>query len=135
MIRLLSLTILFHIIILNCKGQTTVDSTIIIDYIEIAPIFNGGELQLYCFLENNLDKEKLNQVNISGMAVAQFKVDSTGQTKDIKIVKSLNQVVDKELIRIIEIMPKWTPAKQRNKSIPVTMYLPLRIPYENKCCR
>jgi hypothetical protein len=67
-------------------------------------------MQLYCFMDKNLDKGILESIDTTGLTVAQFTVDSTGIIKDVKIVKTLNQIIDKELLRVIAAMPKWIPA-------------------------
>ena len=102
---------------------------------EFAPIFPGGEKELFCFINKNINLEKLKSIDTVGQAFASFIIDTTGEIKDIKIIKSLNPIVDKELLRIISLMPKWTPGKQSDKLVPVSISLPLRIPYENKFCR
>jgi periplasmic protein TonB len=134
MIRILSLLLIIQFFFGNLFGQEPND-TEIIDPIEILPMFQGGEKQLYCFLDQNLDKELLSSVDTSGLAIAQFLIDSTGLVTKFKIIKNLNPVVDKELLRVIEIMPPWIPGRQMNKCVSVMFTLPLKIPYENKFCR
>lgn len=134
MIRIFFLLLVIQFFFGSLYGQEPSD-TEITDPIETFPEFQGGEKQLYCFLDNNLDKEKLRSVDTSGLVIAQFTIDSTGRVTNIKIIKALNPIVENELIRVIEIMPPWKPGKQMNKCVSVLFNLPLRIPYENKFCR
>lgn len=126
-------TILFVTIAANSSGQTLKDT--IVDPGEVLPKFPGGKTDLDCFIVKNLNKKTLKSINISGVTIAQFTVDRNGMLKDIKITKSISDVIDKEFLRILQIMPRWIPAKKSNKSVSRTIMLPLRIPYENKFCR
>jgi protein TonB len=99
-------------------------------FVDIPPTFPGGEEKLYSFLHSNLDKQKMDLNKATGTIVATFVVDSLGYIKDIKILKSLDTIADKEFIRVIALMPKWRPGKYKMKSVPVQFNLPLRVPYE-----
>ena len=39
--------------------------------------------------------------------------------------KSIDPDLDKEAIRVISGMPKWKPAKQRGKAVPVELSVPV----------
>lgn len=134
--RLFTLTILFHTLLFNCYGQSkdTLVITEIIDPLIEVPIFPGGPNQLYCFLDKNLNKG-ITAKSKSGMAIAEYTIDMNGMARDAKIIKSLNPAIDSELIRIIQIMPKWTPVRKEGKTSSMKMRLPLKIPYKNKFCR
>ena len=102
---------------------------------EIPPSFPGGEKELYCFIDRNLDKELLRTVDTTGMTWVQFTINTNGKVTDIKIVKSLTQTVDNELLRIIKLMPDWEPGKIGDKAVETKFTVPLKIPYENKFYR
>ena len=49
-----------------------------------------------------------------GQVVIQFVVTKNGKIIDPKVVKSVSPSLDAEGIRIINLMPDWTPGKQKN---------------------
>lgn len=120
----------------HCHGQADtdrIDTNLVLIDPETPPSFPGGESELFCFIDHNIDKGLLRSVDITGSVFAQFTVDTTGHIFDIKIIKSLNKTVDDELIRIISLMPQWKPGRAWNKAVEVKYVLPLKVPYVNRC--
>lgn len=58
-----------------------------------------------------------------------FKIDKSGKVTDIR-VKAPHPRLQKEAIRIIKMLPKMTPGKQRGKPVGVKYTLPIRIDVE-----
>lgn len=76
--------------------------------------FEGGHEGLQAFLAENLKyPEKAKKKGIQGDVYASFVVNKAGGTREIKIVKGVDELLDEEAIRLIESMPKWTPATFR----------------------
>ena len=48
-----------------------------------------------------------------------------GRLTDIKVAKSISPSIDKEAIRMVKSMPKWTPGKQRGKAVRVSYTVPI----------
>lgn len=102
----------------------------IYDVVEKNPCFPNGAGALMQWLKNNITYPPLCQEEgISGIVVASFVVNTDGSISNIKIVRSPNELLSKETIRLISIMPKWIPASQGGKivrsrySIPVIFRL------------
>jgi protein TonB len=102
---------------------------------ETHPQFPGGEKELYCFIDRTINKELLQTIDTSGKVLAGFIIDTLGEIKDIKILKPLTDVANKELLRVVALMPRWKPGKLYDKVVEVKILLPLKIPYENEMCR
>jgi TonB family protein len=76
--------------------------------------FEGGHEGLQAYLAENLNfPEKLRKKGIQGDVYASFVVNKTGGVRDIKIVRGVDELLDQEAIRLIQQMPKWTPATFR----------------------
>ena len=56
---------------------------------------------------------------------AQFKIDENGDVKDIKVRKSLHTELENEAIRVIKLLPKFKPAKQRNTNVAAIYAIPM----------
>jgi len=99
--------------------------------VEQLTVFPGGESELNRFLYANLkypDEDK--DMGIAGRVIAQFVIDKTGKVSNIKIVKSLSNNCDKEVIRVLNLMPKWIPA--RREGVPVAVFFMLPVQFKLK---
>ena len=95
--------------------------------VEKMPEFPGGQDALNRYLVRNIKYPLLAQENgIQGRVVCQFVVNSDGSIVDISVVRGVEESLDKEAIRVIKSMPKWTPGRQGGKSVRVKYTLPIR---------
>ena len=95
--------------------------------VEKMPEFPGGQDALNRYLVRNIKYPLLAQENgIQGRVVCQFVVNSDGSIVDISVVRGVEESLDKEAIRVIQSMPKWTPGRQGGKSVRVKYTLPIR---------
>jgi protein TonB len=56
----------------------------------------------------------------------QFKIDKTGEIVDIK-ARGPHARLEKEAVRVVELLPKMTPGKQRTKPVRVSYTLPITL--------
>ncbi len=95
--------------------------------VEKMPEFPGGQDALNRYLVRNIKYPLLAQENgIQGRVVCQFVVNSDGSIVDISVVRGVEESLDKEAIRVIKSMPKWTPGRQGGKNVRVKYTLPIR---------
>jgi len=90
---------------------------------------NCAKNKMLEFVFNNLKWPAAEQSN-SSMTVVQFTVEKDGRLSNIKIVRSLSGEVDREVIRVIKLMPRWIPGRQRGRAVPVIYNLPIRVHLE-----
>ena len=70
---------------------------------------------------------------IEGRVVVQFVVDCEGNILNPLVVRSVDPLLDREAIRLVKLMPKWTPGKQNGKPVNVVCFVPVRFKlYEGK---
>ena len=93
---------------------------------QISPQFPGGQQALFDFLrENTQYPAEAVENGEQGRVVVRFTIDKTGKVTDIEIIRSISLALDKETIRIIELMPDWIPGEQRGEKVPVKMTIPI----------
>ena len=63
--------------------------------------------------------------NIQGRILCSFIVRKDGTVSDIEVVNGLNHELDNEALRVLSMMPKWTPGKNDNKTVSVKCILPI----------
>lgn len=86
--------------------------------VQEAPRFPGGENEIYKFLSKNTRyPAKAAQNNIQGRVVVQFVIEKDGSIGEVKIVRSVDPDLDKEAMRVIKSMPKFTPGKQNGQNV------------------
>ena len=56
----------------------------------------------------------------------QFVVWKDGTIRDVKVVKGVHKTLNKESLRVVRSMPKWTPGKQRGKAVNTRFTLPVK---------
>lgn len=122
----------------NSKAETTdvkFDSKVaarnsetdtVMDKCEVMPKFPGGESGMMKFLTENVKypKEALDK-GITGRVLVEFVVERDGSINDVKIMKSVDPILDNEAIRIVKAMPKWEPGTMNGKAVRVKHTLPV----------
>ena len=96
------------------------------DVVEQMPNFPGGYQKMHEFIEKNLHYPKECAENgIQGRVIIDFVVERSGKLTNIRVVKSVNPALDKEALRIVNLMPKWIPGRQSDKTVRVKYIIPI----------
>jgi len=94
--------------------------------VEKMPEFPGGMGACLKYLGQNIKYPTIAQENgIQGRVVVQFIVNKDGSIVNPVVVRSVDPYLDKEALRVIKSMPKWTPGKQRGKAVRVKYTVPV----------
>ena len=91
--------------------------------IEVMPEFKGGMDAMIKYMGENINYPK--ETNLSGVVYIGFVIDEKGNVTDVSVVKSAAESLDKEALRVVKAMPKWTPGKDKGKNVKVKMTLPV----------
>ena len=106
---------------------------LIFTIVEDMPQFPGGKQELMKFLAKNITYPvSAQKAQIEGSVMVQFVVGKDGSVRNPKVVRSVNPELDAEALRLVGIMPKWTPGKQRGKAVPVSYNLPISFRLDKK---
>jgi len=87
--------------------------------VENPPEFKGGEKGLDDFIKMHLKYPEVSAKNyISGRVIVEFTVDTDGTVKDIRILYSLDNATDQEVVRVVKLMSgMWKPAERDGKPV------------------
>jgi protein TonB len=92
--------------------------------VEQMPQFPDGDVAAY--LSSHIKYPVVAQENgIQGRVICQFVVNQDGSIVDVVVVRGVDPSLDKEAVRVIQEMPKWTPGKQGGKPVRVKFTLPV----------
>jgi len=94
--------------------------------VEDMPEFPGGEMALRQYIANTIKYPVIAQENgIQGKVYVTFVVDKDGSISNARIARGVDPSLDKEALRVINILPKWKPGKQRGKTVRVSYTVPI----------
>lgn len=83
---------------------------------DVLPSFNLGP-----FLQKNLRyPEMAKEAGISGKVIVNFIIDEEGNILKATILKGIGAGCDEEALRVIKLMPKWTPGMNNGKPVKVS---------------
>ena len=106
--------------------EEEVDEQQIFQVVEENPEFPGGPKECMKFLSNNIKYPQISQENgVQGRVIIQFVVNADGTIVDPVVVRGVDPYLDKEALRVIKLMPKWKPGKQRGKAVRVRYTQPV----------
>ena len=78
--------------------------------VEDLPQFPGGAVEFMKWLTKNLKyPPSAQQRKVQGRVVAQFIVNKDGSISDLVLVEKVSPELDREALRVLRMMPKWTP--------------------------
>ena len=107
-------------------GSQAADSKIIVDDEQPAS-FPGGQEALLAFLDQSVRYPEGYESCAQGRVVVRFTIDVDGSIVDPKVIRSLDPPLDKEALRVVGLMPKWIPAKEKGKNKRTEYVLPILI--------
>lgn len=111
--------------------EVPTDDNHLFQVVECMPEFPGGMKRCMDFIQKEMRyPEEAKNAGIQGRIILQFIIEKDGTPAQPRIVRSVHPLLDKEALRIIRQMPKWTPGKQDGKpqrvlyTIPISFRLP-----------
>ena len=96
------------------------------DVVEQMPSFPGGISGLRTYLNQNIRYPAEAQENcVQGRVIVRFVVEKDGHISDVTVLRSVDPSLDKEAIRVVRNMPRWTPGKQEGEPVRVRYNVPV----------
>lgn len=94
--------------------------------VEEMPEYPGGMSEFMKFIAQNIKyPADALQGKVEGRVIARFVVCKDGSISDIEIMRSVSPSLDAEAVRVLKLMPKWKPGRQRGKAVPVKFTVPV----------
>ena len=103
-----------------------VDDDRVYDVVEENASFPGGDEECMRWLKKNMKYPSICQEQgVQGRVIVAFVVNRDGSIVDIKVVRSPDEHLSEEAVRVVKLMPKWKPARQGNKTVRSRFNLPV----------
>lgn len=103
------------------------DEVIPFAVVEEKPMFMGGDANQFTKWVSSkvVYPPAAQENNIQGSVIMSFDVEKDGSLTNIKIMRSVDPLLDQEAIRVVKLSPKWTPGRQQNKPVKVSYQFPI----------
>lgn len=100
--------------------------------VEEPPRFPGKENARISFLTSNIRyPDSALKNGIQGVVFIYFVVEKDGSLSGVKVLKGTGDGCDEEAVRVVKLMPKWIPGRQRGKPVRVSFILPIKFSMNN----
>ena len=94
--------------------------------VDVMPVFPGGDAALLKFIADSTHYPKdAKEKGIQGKVLARFMVKKDGSVSDVSVMQKVNPSLDNEAIRVVKLLPKFTPGKLNGKTVPVWFMVPI----------
>lgn len=90
------------------------DEKVLTGVVEYQPQFPGGIKVCEQFIKENLRYPDTGS-DVQGRVIVSFMVERDGSLSDIKVVRGLDPAFDEEALRVVKMMPKWSPGATDGK--------------------
>ena len=101
------------------------------DELEVKPSFPGGLTALTQWFNGNVNyPAKAAKDGVEGRVIVEFVVEKDGSINDVKVVQSVDPLLDKEAVRVVKSMPSWIPGKQNGVVVRVKFSIPITFKLE-----
>ena len=95
--------------------------------VEQKPSFNGGDANEFSKWVNSrlVYPEIAKENGVQGRVTLSFTVEADGRVTNVRVLKGVDESLDKEAVRVVSSSPRWTPGKQRDRKVKVTYTFPV----------
>ena len=91
------------------------------------PSFPGGDEALMKYLADNVCYPEIAaEMGIEGVVTVEFTVKADGSIADAKIVRMVDPDLEEEALRLVNSMPRWTPASDNGSPTDARYSLPIK---------
>jgi TonB family protein len=101
----------------------------IFEVVEEPAVFVGGTSELMKWIVKNLEYPKIAiEEGLQGKVYIRFVVEKDGSVSNPKVMRGISDcpMCDKEAIRLVKSLPKWTPAIHEGRIVRSYVIIPIR---------
>jgi len=90
------------------------------DYVDEKPGFPGGDDKLVAFINKHRHyPAEAYSMGVEGSVTCSIVVNADGTISNVSVLRGVEASLNREAVRILSKMPRWTPGKHAGKPVPV----------------
>lgn len=95
--------------------------------LDVKPTFQGGDANAFSIWVNSQLRypENAKRNGIQGRVTLEFTIDTKGRVTNVKVLRGVHKLLDKEAVRVVSKSPRWTPGYVNQKPVRVTYTFPV----------
>ncbi len=104
------------------EKEVVADNNEIVASADVMPKFKGGDLKKFqeYINENTIYPQVAAEMGLQGRVKVSFVVEKDGRVSNVKIVKGVDPLLDREALRVVTSSPKWTPGQNAGHPVRVS---------------
>ena len=116
-----------HVTTVNPMTRQSYSEAYEFDCVDIQPQFPGGERGLINFINKTREYPyHAYKKRIQGRVLCSFVVGTDGRVSDVKVLRGAgDESLNREALRVIGEMPRWSVGKVGSHAVPVRVVLPI----------
>lgn len=92
------------------------------------PEFKGGIEKMYEYISRNfIYPEEAKKRSVKGKMEVEFTVEKSGTITYVSVLKGLDESIDGEIVKLLEAMPRWTPATKNGVPVRYKVSMPINL--------
>lgn len=108
--------------------EAPIDEIVPSHAVPIKPEFPGGEAAMLRFVAQNFKIPRIDVENgISGIIWVSFIINKEGHVEHAQIARGLSEASNAEALRVVNMMPPWSPGQQGIQKVSVQYNLPIKV--------
>lgn len=98
----------------------------VLTYADEMPAFPGGDVAFHNYLVDKVNyPAEAKRRNLSGTVYVRFVVDEEGRIRDAEVARGCGNGFDEEALRLVRMMPWWSPGRMDGQPVRVLRTLPI----------
>ena len=109
------------------KDERVTDEEIPFVNVEQKPTFQGNDAKTFSsWVAQHLEYPPIAvERGLDGRVMLEFTVRKDGKIANVKVLRSVDPILDQEAIRVVSSSPKWEPGRQQDRAVNVTYQFPV----------
>jgi TonB family protein len=108
------------------EAKDKIETDKVYQVVEKMPEFPGGKQRLLNWMKENIQYPvEAQKEGIQGRVIITFVINKSGKAVEPLIIQSVDPLLDKEAIRLINSMPKWKPGEEKGEPVRVKFTMPI----------
>ena len=104
----------------NSEGHKAFREVFEYDYVSEKPTFPGGDWKLVEYINHTRQyPREAYEKGIQGRVTCSFVVNTDGSISHVQVIKSIEESLNREAVRIFSEMPHWEPGRIDGRPVPV----------------